>query len=290
VGQVALHSKIQTGRFSAEYSTFGIGGPVRFLVEVRTVEEAAQAFEWAREQHLPALVIGKGSNTLFEDAPFEGLLIVNRIDFCSIEGNEVTVGAGYSFSLLGVQTARKGLSGLEFASGIPATVGGAIFMNAGANGQETATSLTQVSYLEPSGKIQKWQRQELLFGYRASSFQGWKGCILEAKFLLKPKVEARKEQLRILEHRIQTQPYKDKSAGCVFRNPAAGVSAGALIDQSGLKGFSVGGAQVSEVHANFLINAGGAKAADMRKLIQEVQQKVYEKTGYRLEPEIRMLP
>lgn len=285
-----MELKIQTGRSFAECSTLGIGGPVRFLIEVRAAEEGIAAYAWARERDLPVVVVGKGSNILFEDAPFEGLVLLNRIDFCNIEGNEVHVGGGFSFSLLGVQTARKGLAGLEFASGIPATVGGAIFMNAGANGQETSTALRSVSYLDPTGEVQEWTKEALSFGYRTSSFQQWNGCILSAKFHLAPKADARQTQLKIIEYRIQTQPYKDKSAGCVFRNPAPGIGAGALIDQSGLKGFAIGGAKVSEMHANFLINAGGARASDMKALIREVQAKVYEKTGHHLEPEIRILP
>lgn len=256
------------------------------MCEVRTPDDVFEAFALK----LPTLILGKGSNCLFDDAPFEGLVIVNKIDTCEIEGTHVTVGAGASFSLLGAQTARRGLSGLEFASGIPATVGGAVFMNAGANDQETAETLRSVTYMLSSGEIREWHHEELAFGYRTSPFQQMKGCILSARFELKPKADARSAQLALVERRMQTQPLRDKSAGCIFRNPGPKMSAGKLIEQCGLKGVTVGGAKVSEVHANFLINAGGARASDVRALIALVQARVREKTGVHLEPEVRMLP
>ncbi len=281
---------IQTNRFLSEVSTFGIGGPSRFFAEIARPEEAEEAYAWARSEKLPVLIVGKGSNCLFRDEPFEGLLLLNKIDFCNMTEREVFVGSGFSFSFLGVQTARKGLSGLEFASGIPATVGGAVFMNAGANGKETFESLRSVSYLYESGEKREFQKEELSYGYRTSSFQSMKGFILSVSFRLEPKEDARKSQLDIIQYRMKTQPYKEKSAGCVFRNPSRELSAGALIDQCGLKGFSVGGAKVSELHANFLINNGKATAKEMIELIERVQTQVLRKTGIHLEPEIRILP
>jgi UDP-N-acetylmuramate dehydrogenase len=143
---------IQTNRSLSEVSTFGIGGPIRFFAEIRTPKEAEEAYALARSEKIPVLPVGKGSNCLFRDEPFDGLVLLNKIDFCDFKQETVSVGSGFSFSLLGVQTARKGLSGLEFASGIPATVGGAIFMNAGAYGKETFGSLSSVSYLFECGE------------------------------------------------------------------------------------------------------------------------------------------
>lgn len=285
-----MEQKIQTHRSLSEFSTFGIGGAIRFFLEVGTIAEMQEAYAFARAKNLPLLIVGKGSNSLFSDLPFEGLAVLNKIDFCAIEEANVHVGAGYSFSLLGVQTARKGLSGLEFASGIPASVGGAVFMNAGANGQETADALKAVTYLFEYGELREFFRPELAFSYRSSPFQTMRGCILAARFQLTTKADARKQQLQIIDYRMKTQPYKDKSAGCVFRNPAPGISAGALIDQAGLKGLSVGGAKVSDRHANFIVNVGGATARDVLELIAQIQARVQEKTGYHLEPEIRLLP
>jgi UDP-N-acetylmuramate dehydrogenase len=274
--------QLQQHRRLSEFSTFGIGGSIRLFAEVKTCEEMEEAFGL----NMPLLVVGKGSNCLFSDEGFDGLVVLNKIDFCEWTGERVSVGSGYSFSLLGVQTARKGLSGLEFASGIPATVGGAVFMNAGANGKETCDALESVLYFD--GKRRQLLKEELMFGYRTSSFQTMSGVILGAVFALKADSEARKSQLQIIDYRMKTQPLKDKSVGCVFRNPP-GHSAGALIDRCGLKGVAVGGAQISSVHANFIVNRGEARASEVRELIRLVQERVFQQTGIHLEPEIRCI-
>lgn len=281
--------QFQQGRSLKEFSTFAIGGPIRFFVEIVSIVEMKEAFSWAREQEIPVLILGKGSNCLFHDRGFDGLVLLNKIDFCHWEENEVEVGAGYSFSLLGVQSARKGFSGLEFASGIPATVGGAVFMNAGANNQETSGSLKNVSFLHLDGKETIFSKEELLFSYRFSSFQNMPGAIISARFALKPSLEARSHQLEILSRRLKTQPYKEKNIGCIFRNPTSQITAGKLIDQCGLKNYAVGGAKISEMHANFMINAKDATAQDVLELIEKVRISVREKTGYELEPEIRLI-
>ncbi len=275
--------QLQKYRSLSEFSTFGIGGPIQYFVEVSSVEEMEEAFCL----NFPKIVIGKGSNCLFEDKGFDGLVILNKIDFCKWQGAEVVVGSGYSFSLLGVQAARKGFSGLEFASGIPATVGGAIFMNAGANKRETCDSLKSVLFFDGQSR-REFAREELLFDYRKSPFQKMQGVILSATFSLTPSLEARASQLQIVDYRIKTQPLKEKSIGCIFRNPS-GESAGSLIDRCGLKGISVGGAKVSEIHANFIVNHAKASSNDVKQLIQLVQEKVLEHTGVCLETEIRMI-
>lgn len=274
--------QFQKNRSLSEFSTFAIGGPIADFVEVNTIEEMEEAMCVDR----PKMVIGKGSNCLFDDRGFDGLVILNKVDFCDWHENEVRVGSGYSFSLLGVQTARKGFSGLEFASGIPATVGGAVFMNAGANGKETCDSLKSVLYFD--GIRRELRREELKFSYRKSPFQGMSGAILSATFALTPLADARKLQLQIVDYRMKTQPLKERSAGCIFRNPPNG-SAGALIDRCGLKGIQVGGAKVSEVHANFIVNSGGASSRDVKELIRLVQERVFQQTGITLEPEVRMI-
>lgn len=275
--------QFQKSRSLSEFSTFGIGGPIQVFVEVSSIEEMVEAFQL----DLPKIVIGKGSNCLFDDKGFNGLVILNKIDFCTWRDSEVIAGSGYPFSLLGVQTARKGLSGLEFASGIPATVGGAVFMNAGANGGETCNCLKSVLYFDGQ-KQREFLREELVFGYRTSPFQKMAGVILSATFQLKPFAEARKSQLQIIDYRMKTQPLKEKSIGCIFRNPP-GQSAGALIDRCGLKGTAIGGAKISEIHANFMVNHAGASSDDVKRLIRLVQEKVLEQTGVCLEPEIRMI-
>jgi UDP-N-acetylmuramate dehydrogenase len=199
------------------------------------------------------------------------------------------VGAGYSFSLLGSQTARQGWSGLEFASGIPGSVGGAVYMNAGANGQQTCDTLVSVDYITEEGHYLILPRAELQFAYRTSPFQTQKGAIAGATFQLESSSTARNKQLEIIRYRQDTQPYNAKSAGCVFRNPSC-ASAGALIQQCGLKGVSIGGAQISEKHANFLINHQNATAQDILDLIHLVQKEVYHKMEISLDIEICYIP
>lgn len=280
---------LQKNRSLSEFSTFGIGGPIQYFAAVESAEEMEEAFQFCRKNQFPFLIVGKGSNCLFSDQGFAGVVLQNKISFCDWMDTTVQVGAGYPFSLLGSQSARKSLTGLEFASGIPATVGGAVFMNAGANGWQTFDALHSVLYLHFEGNIVEYKKEELAFGYRLSSFQSMKGAILSATFKLQPFDQAREKQLQIIDYRMKTQPLKDKSIGCIFRNPNPGVSAGAIIERCGLKGFTIGGAKVSEIHANFIVNEGQAKAVDVRELIQVIQEKVLEKTGLHLEVEIKVI-
>jgi UDP-N-acetylmuramate dehydrogenase len=284
-----LYSKFIQDKKLSEISTFGIGGIARYFIEVKDIPSLQEILRFCFQEKLPYLTVGKGSNCLFSDAGFDGLVILNKIDFCKeIEPLHIYVGAGFSFSLLGMQTAKKGWSGLEFAAGIPATVGGAVFMNAGAQGADTQSALLEVEYVDEEGKLHLLKKSELEFAYRFSSFQKMKGVIASAHFCLTPNQDARAKQLELLDYRICTQPYHEKSAGCVFRNPV-GASAGGLIDKCGLKGVSVGGAKVSEMHANFLVNSGNATAADMKALIELVKARVKEQHGFDLETEIRLV-
>ena len=277
------------GKLLSEHSTLGIGGPARYFVEVKDIGFMQEVMRFCYSEKLPFFVLGKGSNSLFSDNGFNGLVILNKIDFCKeITPSHFYVGAGYSFSLLGTQTAKKGFSGLEFAAGIPASVGGALFMNAGAQGAETKDTLIAVEYIDEQGELKRFHKEELAFSYRFSSFQKMKGAIVAAYFRLQPSSEARTKQLMLLDYRMSTQPYHEKSAGCIFANPAQS-SAGALIDKCGLKGVSVGGAKVSTMHANFLVNAGTATASDMEALIALVRSRVKESCGIELEQEIRIV-
>jgi len=270
--------------------TFGIGGPAQYYVEARNIEEMQQAFLFCRENQLEHFILGKGSNCLFDDRGFKGVVIANKIDFFeSPQVGTYHVGAGYSFALLGVQTARQQWTGLEFASGIPCSVGGAVFMNAGANGTETCHSLLSVDYLTLDGKLVTLKRDALNFSYRSSSFQQMEGAIVGATFRLEPYKEARAKQLEIVAYRTKTQPYGEKSAGCVFRNPSC-EHAGALIDKAGFKGQQIGGAAVSDIHANFIVNKGGlATSKDVKELIEKIKCKIQETKGINLEIEIRLI-
>jgi UDP-N-acetylmuramate dehydrogenase len=281
--------QFEQGRLLKDHTTFGIGGPAKYFIEATTIPQLQEIIGYCHRQQLNYLVLGKGSNILFHDSGFEGVVILNKIHFCEQREGEFYVGAGYSFSLLGSQTARKGWEGLEFASGIPGSVGGAVYMNAGANGGETFQCLTEVSYIDERGDLQILPKDKLQWGYRFSSFQNQKGAIAAARFKLIASTEARQKQLKIIDYRTKTQPYGDMSAGCVFRN-AAQSSAGALIEQSGLTGFSIGGAEVSTLHANFIVNRNHATAEDVLQLAAHVKKTVFEKTGHDLEMEIRVIP
>jgi UDP-N-acetylmuramate dehydrogenase len=270
--------------------TFGIGGPARYFATIHTIEEMVLALKKCQQENLRFLILGKGSNCLFDDLGFDGVVLQNKIDFIENFGNKrFHVGAGYSFSLLGVQTARQGFQGLEFASGIPASVGGAVFMNAGANGHETCETLHSVDFVTPDGAIHTLPKDQLHFSYRTSPFQTMPGAIVGATFQLTPSDDARKKQLEIVQYRQKTQPYKDKSAGCVFRNPP-GDHAGKLIETCSLKGFGIGDAEVSTMHANFIVNKGKASSKDILQLIRLVREEVKTKTGFDLESEVRIIP
>ncbi|MEC7839494.1 MAG: UDP-N-acetylmuramate dehydrogenase [Chlamydiota bacterium] len=282
--------KIQEQIQLCNYSTLGVGGEAKYFVEVKSVDEMLMALEFANSRGIEFIVIGKGSNTLFDDRGYCGLVIYNKIDFFEeLKDGVFHVGAGYSFSLLGSQTARKGWAGLEFASGIPGSVGGAVYMNAGANGSETCDPLYAVDYIDESGELRVLPRDQLEFSYRSSPFQNMKGAIVGAEFHLSPCSEARKHQIQIIGYRTKTQPYGAKSAGCIFRNPPQ-EHAGALIEKTGLKGYAIGGAKVSDLHANFIVNADGATSQDILKLIDHIKTHIYEKSGFNLESEVRYIP
>ncbi|KAF3362091.1 UDP-N-acetylenolpyruvoylglucosamine reductase [Chlamydiales bacterium STE3] len=277
----------QKNRLLSELCTLGIGGTADFYIEIRSIDEMKEALSQCHTGNLHYFILGKGSNCLFDDEGFNGAILHNKIDFFEHSSpGSFHIGAGYSFSLLGTQTARLGFGGLEFASGIPASVGGAVYMNAGANGGETSTYLESVDYIDERGNFHILRKEELQFSYRYSSFQNLKGAIVGATFALQPSGTARKQQIEIVRHRQNTQPYKDKSAGCIFQNPPQNF-AGQLIDQCGLKGAQFGGAKVSNLHANFLINAGNATSKDFLELISHIQRQIHEQTGIQLKSEVR---
>ncbi len=272
-----------------EYSTYGIGGPAKELAFARTKEDLIYLLEEAKRSHKKYIVIGKGSNCLFDDRGFNGLVIINKISEIEWREQSVYVGAGYSFSLLGIQASRKGFSGLEFASGIPGSVGGAVYMNAGAGCSEVKDIIDEVEFLHEDGRVELFKKERLKFFYRMSPFQEMKGAILAATFHLVPSLGAKEKQENLLAYRMATQPYKDRSCGCVFRNPE-GDSAGRLIDSLGLKGVLRGGAKISEAHANFIVNQGDASAKEILDLIKHVQMKVKDEVGIVLEPEVKYIP
>lgn len=271
------------------FTTLKIGGPARFLARARTVSAMQEMLAYCYASNLNFLILGKGSNTLFDDKGFDGLVILNKITTLEQKEHLFFVGGGYNFSRLGTLTAQKGWSGLEFACAIPATVGGAVYMNAGASGQETADVLEEVMFVDERGESYSLPRSSLRFGYRFSSFQEKKGAIVGASFSLHKSEEAQKKQKELLSYRVKTQPLSERSAGCAFRNPKE-LAAGKLIEECGMKGLRRGGAQVSPLHANFILNIGGATSQEILDLIAEVKERVYAEKKILLEEEIRYIP
>jgi len=284
---VSIETRIESNKPLKSLSTFGIGGNARYFISIRTVAEMQELRLFLNRENMPYWVVGKGSNSLFDDRGFDGMIILNKIDFFEFDEGALHVGAGYSFSLLGAQMARKKWGGLEFASGIPGSVGGAIYMNAGANGKETCDTLTHVGVISKSGEFV--EVEDPVFSYRTSPFQKKEDIIVSGRFQLIKYELARKDQLEIIEYRMRTQPYGEKSAGCIFRNPDA-AKAGLLIEESGLKGKRIGGAEVSTLHGNFIINRGGATTSDVLKLAAYIKEEIRKKTGHELEMEIRPIP
>lgn len=281
-----------------DLSTFGIGGPCTFFLESTRPAHLLCAARLARARSIPLLVLGRGSNCLFSDRGFDGLVVLNRFagDIDGVEAvglGRVRVWSGYPFNRLGVRTAAEGWGGLEFAGGIPGTVGGAAFMNAGANGQETGEAVESVEVVSREGEVRILGRDDVRFGYRWSSLQDMQdlAAIIAVTFRLRPVPAARDRQREFLDRRRKTQPTGERSAGSVFRNPAGlGVTAGELIDIAGLKGLKIGGAKVSDLHANFIVNTGGATAKDVLALISTIKERVDQMFGIELIEEIRYVP
>lgn len=284
---MSIETRIEFNKPLKGLSTFGIGGNARYFISIQTVAEMQELRLFLNRENIPYWVVGKGSNSLFDDQGFNGMIILNKIDFFEFDEGVLHVGAGYSFSLLGVQMARKKWSGLEFASGIPGSVGGAIYMNAGANGKETCNTLTHVGVIDKSGEF--LEMASPAFSYRTSPFQNSEDIIVSGRFQLIKYEQARKDQLEIVEYRMRTQPYGEKSAGCIFRNPDT-IGAGALIEECGLKGKRIGGAEVSTLHGNFIINRGEATTSDVLELAKYIKETIREKTGHELEMEVRPIP
>ena len=275
----------------SEYTTLKLGGPADYLVFPRSAEEIAAMFAEAGAYKLPVTVIGHGSNLLVLDGGIRGLVISVGKNMRGIqrEGNRLTVRAGTMLGSAALAAAEAGLTGLEFACGIPGTVGGGVAMNAGAYDGEMAQTVVQVNGIFPDGKPVSLSREEMDFGYRHSAVTEKNFIVTETVFELQEgdpdKIRARMSELNA--KRAEKQPLDQPSAGSTFKRPE-GYYAAALIDQCGLKGYSVGGARVSMKHAGFLINTG-TSSRDFLELMKKVQQIVEERVGVRLEPEIRIL-
>ena len=274
-----------------QYTTLRLGGPADWLVFPRSGEEISEIFAEAREAGLPVTVIGHGSNLLVLDGGIRGVVIrvEKNMRAIRVEGTRIVAQAGAMLGTVAMAAAEAGLTGLEFASGIPGTVGGGVTMNAGAYGGEMAQVVMRVNGVYPNGTRVSLATEEMRFGYRASVIQGTDLVVTEVTFdLQKGDPAAIREKMSTLNaQRAEKQPLDVPSAGSTFKRPE-GYYASALIDQCGLKGYSIGDAMVSMKHAGFLVNTGSS-SADFKALMDKVQSIVEERAGVHLEPEIRVI-
>ncbi len=290
----SISTLIQSHISLADFTTYRVGGLAEWYTSPRTRDELFTAFEWLQGQDLPLTLLGAGSNLLVSDHGISGLVVSTRYlrgSHFELEQGRITVAAGEPIAKIAWQAAKRGWQGLEWAVGIPGTIGGAVVMNAGAHNQSTSDALVRATVLSPDGELQILSAQELGFGYRTSSLQGDRRLVIDATFQLKTGCEREAimaQTTRNLHQRKNSQPYDKPSCGSVFRNPTPQYAA-RLIETLGLKGYRIGGAEVSHRHANFILNAGNAKAQDIFNLIHHVQAQVSAQFSLLLEPEVKIL-
>ena len=274
------------------HTTFRVGGPASYYLCPHTVKEIQEILKICREEQLDWFILGNGSNLLVSDEGYDGVIIQMFKGLGSIEtdGTKVRAQSGALLSQIAVRALKEGLGGFEFAAGIPGTLGGAVMMNAGAYGGEMKQVLEEVTVLDCEGKVQVLRAEELHMGYRTSIVKEKNYIVLEAVIGLEPKNQ---EEIGVLmedlkKRRSDKQPLEYPSAGSTFKRPE-GYFAGKLIMDTGLRGYCVGGACISEKHCGFVINKENATASDVYGLMQDVRQKVHESFGVWLEPEVKML-
>jgi len=289
--KVKYHGRMLENEPLSRYTTWRIGGPARYLLQPADVDDIVRGLEMARERGLPWLVLGLGSNVLFKDGGFPGMVIRmgKGLDKFEMKGATAIVGAGMPTPILARRTAEAGFSGVERFIGIPGTVGGGIYMNAGCHGAEFAEIVTEVTVMDGKGKTRTIPRKQISYKYRGSNLGDV--IVLEAKLQLGEESPAKLKELqaKLFRWRKAGTPFDQPCAGSTFKNPGGNKTAGMLIDEVGLKGFRMGGVQVSPMHANYFVNLGNGTAADVVRLIDHVQKTVAKKTGVELQLEIKVL-
>lgn len=277
----------------SRHTTFKVGGPARYYLIPENTGEVRAAIDFADERELPYMVVGRGSNLLFSDREYHGVIIEIGEHFSDMSihlNNTVVVKSGMTLTNMASRLARMGLAGFEFAGGIPGTVGGAIVMNAGAYDGEIKDTLVEVTVMNEKGELVKLDADELELSYRHSILQEKNWIVLSGTFTFGSgsQDEIRTQIQEYNKRRREKQPLEYASAGSTFKRPE-GYFAGKLIEDAGLKGYHIGGARVSDKHAGFVINTGDATASEIHSLIEHVKRKVLEKSGVMLEPEVKMI-
>ena len=277
----------------AKHCSFRIGGPVRAMVQPASIEETAAVCRLLKEAGVEPLILGNGTNLLVTDAPLERIAVQfgEKMAYVKDAGpNSITAGCGITLARLAQEAQSRGLAGLEFAHGIPGSLGGAVSMDAGAYGGEMKDVVVSTRFLDEDGNLQEIEGDAHEFAYRHSRFSDTGCVILESTLQLTPDdpEEIWQRMMTLREKRRASQPLDMPSAGSTFKRPVGGYAA-ALIDQAGLKGFAIGGAQVSEKHGGFVINKGGATFDDVLKLIDHIRKEVYRTSGIELETEVKII-
>jgi UDP-N-acetylmuramate dehydrogenase len=287
--QKFLKGRITLNESLAQFTTFRIGGVADYYVEPADADDAVNIVRYLNKQGVPFYVMGNGSNVLISDEGIRGVVINTETSFnyLRLEGNKIISGSGVKIAKFVDFAIQNSFAGVEMLAGIPATIGGALVMNAGCYGGETSTYVTSVTAIVGSD-LKKLSKQDCEFRYRGSNLKGT--VILEAEFELPKgnKEEITKKRKELLLHRNDTQPVEVPNAGCVFKNPKDNKAA-ILIQECGLKGTSYGGAMVSPKHANFIVNTGNATANDVVELVKIIKKTVKDKTGYDLEMEVKLI-
>lgn len=276
----------------AKHTSFRIGGAAEAMAFPKNAEELARLLKVSRLLDRTPAILGAGTNVLAPDEGVGGLVICLKdcLDGMDrLDETHIRVMAGVTMTRAAMFAARQGLSGLEFAHGIPGTVGGGVYMNAGAYGGDIGSVLTRAEVMDPEGNVLTFSREDMGFSYRHSRLEDTPGIVLAAVFCLKPldSGDILNRMKELMAKRSASQPLDLPSAGSAFKRPVGGYAA-ALIDEAGLKGYQVGGAAISRKHAGFAVNLGGATAGDVKELLRQVSDRVYERTGIRLEPEVRI--
>ena len=283
-------SKVYLDEPMSKHTTFRIGGPADIFIKVETQEELLFTLESAKKGNIPITILGNGSNILVKDKGIRGIVIKLELKDISIENETVYVEAGVLLPKLARVALENELAGVEFLAGIPGSFGGAVFMNSGAHGGELSNKLIDITYLDENFKVKTIKKEDAKFSYRKSIFQEKNWIILSGRLNLeKGNKEKIKENMQsYLDTRLQNQPLQFPSAGSVFKRGENYISA-KLIDECGLKGYKVGGAEVSTKHAGFIVNNGNATAEDVLNLIDFIKEKVKEKYNVELETEVKIL-